>query len=239
MKPSKENLVMNGIVQGWLTQKDNDEKNKSTFASSWKAFNGADVKLPTINIKEGLADALSVLKCVFGAFNCTFKDGHSSACLLWVATPYVYALEMKDEGALPLRRLDNESGEIVALDNDDDASSVLAMLLAVENGGGGSGGDMENMVTTDTKQSISGEKTFTNDNGIGTDAIHNTDGNAMVRYKKTEGKLVYGSSAFPAVLMGSGDRPYYSKDGADFNGEEVALMSDLGNAGTSVYIVRH
>ena len=99
--------------------------------------------------------------------------------------------------------------------------------------------DINNVVTIDTDQSISGKKTFTNVDGIAVNSINSTKGNALMRYKDTEGKNVFGGSNYPVVLMGSTDRPYYSKDGSDFNGEELALKSDLSNAGTSVYIVRH
>ena len=62
---------------------------------------------------------------------------------------------------------------------------------------------------------------------IKTNEIDNLNGNAIVRYKDTEGKTVIGTSEKPTVLMGSTDRPYYSKDGSDFNGTELALKSDV------------
>ena len=61
------------------------------------------------------------------------------------------------------------------------------------------------------------------------DEMDNLNGNALVRYKATEGKNVFGGVNYPAVLMGSAERPYYSKDGADFTGAEIALASDLAS----------
>ena len=60
-----------------------------------------------------------------------------------------------------------------------------------------------------------------------TDNINNTNGNAMVRYKSTENKVVLGGSTIPTTIMGSGDRPTYSKNGSDFTGNELALKSDV------------
>lgn len=53
-----------------------------------------------------------------------------------------------------------------------------------------------------------------------------TTGNALVRYKSAEKVSAFGSSENKALLMGNADRPYYSKDGSDFNGEELALKKD-------------
>lgn len=87
-------------------------------------------------------------------------------------------------------------------------------------------------VTTNTDQTISGTKTFTSH--VKTDEVDNTNGNAMVRYKSTEGKNVFGGVNYGCVLMGSTDRPYYSKDGSDFNGVELALKSDITSGGSSL-----
>lgn len=62
---------------------------------------------------------------------------------------------------------------------------------------------------------------------IKTNEIDNLNGNAILRYKDTENKVVVGTSEKPAMIMGSTDRPYYSKDGSDFTGEELALKSDV------------
>lgn len=69
--------------------------------------------------------------------------------------------------------------------------------------------------------------TGTFDNYVLTDNINNTNGNAMVRYKSTENKVVLGGSTIPTTIMGSGDRPTYSKNGSDFTGNELALKSDV------------
>ncbi len=68
--------------------------------------------------------------------------------------------------------------------------------------------------------------------------IDNTSGNALVRFKSTESKNVFGGSNFNCLLMGSGDRPYYSKDGSDFSGVELALKSDItsSSGGDTYYI---
>ena len=78
----------------------------------------------------------------------------------------------------------------------------------------------------DTSQDVSGVKTFTAN--IKTNEVDNTNGNAMVRFKETENKVVLGGSTIPTTIMGSGDRPTYSKDGSDFSGSELALLDDTG-----------
>ena len=59
------------------------------------------------------------------------------------------------------------------------------------------------------------------------DEIDNTNGNALVRYKTTESKNVFGGSNYDCVLMGNSTRPYYSNNGSDFSGNELALKSDI------------
>ena len=82
-------------------------------------------------------------------------------------------------------------------------------------------------------ETISGTKTFSSP--IKTDEIDNTNGNAIARYKSTENKVVLGGSTIPTTIMGSGDRPTYSKNGSDFDGEPLALLSDVsGGGGVSV-----
>ena len=83
------------------------------------------------------------------------------------------------------------------------------------------------LVTTSDEQTITGQKTFTAH--IKNDEIDNTNGNAMLRYKSTENKVVVGGSTIPTTIMGSGDRPTYSKDGSDFNGSPLALLTDVDN----------
>ena len=79
--------------------------------------------------------------------------------------------------------------------------------------------------TIDTAQTITGQKTFSQP--VKADEIDNANGNALVRYKATEGKNVFGGVNYDNVLMGKSDRPFYSKDGSDFNGSEMALKSDV------------
>lgn len=224
MRPSSKNLVMNGIIESYIYQKKLDESQGTSFADTWKAFNGANIALGDLYLDEGAFAMLSALKCTFGAFNCIFKDGSRGACLVWIDDGYVWAVEMKDEGALKAHKVDTDGIDVV-FESDEGASAIITALLCVTNAvGGGTSGDA---VTLDTKQTITGEKTFTAENGIGVDSIHNTDGNALARYKKTEGKQVFGSSELPTVLMGSGDRPTYSKDGSDFDGNELGFIYDV------------
>lgn len=86
---------------------------------------------------------------------------------------------------------------------------------------------VDNAVTINTDQTVTGKKEFTHADGIGTNAVHNISGNAMLRYKSTEDKIVIGSSTKPLTLMGSGDRPTYSKDGSDFSGNALAFKSEV------------
>lgn len=69
---------------------------------------------------------------------------------------------------------------------------------------------------------------------IKTPQISNLNGNALVRYKDTENVSVFGGVNSKAVIMGSEDRPYYSKDGSDFTGVELALKSDITSGGSSL-----
>lgn len=85
-----------------------------------------------------------------------------------------------------------------------------------------------NYVTLATEQTISGIKTFSN--YIKTPQVANSNGNALVRYKDTEVKSVFGNDSSAAVLMGNADRPYYSKIGSDFDGSQIALLSDIGQS---------
>lgn len=78
-------------------------------------------------------------------------------------------------------------------------------------------------------QIISGIKTFTSE--IKTNQIANENDNAMLRYKPTENKIVVGGSTIETTLMGKGERPTYSNDGSDFEGKELALLSDVSGGG--------
>lgn len=137
MRPSNKNIVMNGIVNGYVNQKRYDGTNGTSFATTWKAFNGSNVLLDTLTLDETAFSILSELKCYFGAFNCEFKDGKNGACLVWLEDGYIYASEMSDDGALRTHKLEDDGKEEI-ITNDDTASNVLAELLAIENGGGSS-----------------------------------------------------------------------------------------------------
>ena len=85
----------------------------------------------------------------------------------------------------------------------------------------------EKVMKTDTDQTVDGIKTFSN--YIKTPQVASVEGKGLVRYKETEGKSVYGNDSTGNVLMGNTDRPSYSKSGSDFNGNELALLSDLND----------
>ena len=84
---------------------------------------------------------------------------------------------------------------------------------------------IDKRVSLSGDETITGTKTFTSP--VKTDEIDNTNGNAILRYKSTENKVVLGGSTIPTTIMGSGDRPTYSKNGSDFSGNELALKSDV------------
>ena len=83
------------------------------------------------------------------------------------------------------------------------------------------------VVKLGTDQTIPSIKTFSN--YIKTPQVASVEGKGLVRYKGTEGKSVYGNDSTGNVLMGNTDRPSYSKSGSDFNGNELALLSDLND----------
>ena len=84
---------------------------------------------------------------------------------------------------------------------------------------------LSSYIDKSSTQEITGSKTFKSP--IKSNEIDNENGNAMLRYKETEGKNVVGGSNYPLTLMGSEDRPSYSKDGSDFEGNPLALKSDV------------
>ncbi len=108
----------------------------------------------------------------------------------------------------------------------DIASAITSISTAIN--------DQEKNVHLSDAQTITGAKTFSSP--IKTEEIDNTSGNAMLRNKSTEGAIVLGSSAKKAVIMGSGDRPTYSKDGSDFTGSELALKSDIGDVPMATFM---
>ena len=82
---------------------------------------------------------------------------------------------------------------------------------------------------------VSFSNTITSTSIVKADEIDNSSGNAMLRYKLTENKVVLGGSTKPTVIMGSTTRPYYSNSGSDFTGVELALKSDIsGSTGTNI-----
>ena len=84
---------------------------------------------------------------------------------------------------------------------------------------------LDNKVSLSGNETVNGIKTFTSE--IKANQIANENDNAMLRYKSTENKVVLGGSTIPTIIMGSGDRPTYSKNGSDFDGEPLALLSDV------------
>lgn len=84
---------------------------------------------------------------------------------------------------------------------------------------------LSSYIDKSSAQTITGSKTFKQP--IRANEIDNENGNAMLRYKETEGKNVVGGINYSLTLMGSDDRPTYSKDGSDFDGKSLALKSDV------------
>ena len=116
------------------------------------------------------------------------------------------------------------------------SSSVDTKISAVSSDVDSKVSDLDSKVVHKTGvETISGQKTFNDiltvksDKYIKTNEIDNTSGNALVRFKSTEGKNVFGGIGYDNVLMGKSTRPYYSKDGSDFSGTELALKSDVDN----------
>lgn len=88
--------------------------------------------------------------------------------------------------------------------------------------------------TSDYNLELVGVTTYARGTFVGsiikTNEVDNTNGNAMVRFKETENKVVLGDSTIPTTIIGSGDRPTYSKNGEDFSGNELALLDDVKSA---------
>lgn len=86
-----------------------------------------------------------------------------------------------------------------------------------------------NYVTTNTKQDITGEKAFKNENGISTNRIHNLSGNAVYDYDGTNIRI--GSVAKPIHIRGSEARPKYELPSGASSGEtvkkDIALVEDI------------
>lgn len=121
------------------------------------------------------------------------------------------------------------------------SSSIDTKISAVSSDVDSKVSDLDSKVVHKTgAETISGQKTFNDiltiksDKYIKTNEIDNASGNALVRFKSTEGKNVFGGVGYDNVLMGKSPRPYYSKDGSDFNGTELALKSDVDNITVNV-----
>lgn len=88
--------------------------------------------------------------------------------------------------------------------------------------------------TSDYNLELVGVTTYARGTFVGsiikTNEVDNTNGNAMVRFKETENKVVLGDSTIHTTIMGSGDRPTYSKYNSDFSGSELALLDDVKSA---------
>lgn len=91
-----------------------------------------------------------------------------------------------------------------------------------------------NYVTTDTKQDITGEKSFKNTNGLSTNRINNLSGNAVYDFDSTNVRL--GSVSTPTHIRGSEAHPKYEMP-SDTAGEtvkkDIALVEDIKT--TKVY----
>ncbi len=90
-----------------------------------------------------------------------------------------------------------------------------------------------NYVTTDTTQTVTGEKTFSNANGIRLNRIHTINGSAILDFDGTNLRL--GQTTLPLHLRGSKTRPQYTTDGTTF--KDIALVEDI--AGTKVNNATH
>lgn len=86
----------------------------------------------------------------------------------------------------------------------------------------------KNYAQKDVSEEITGEWFFTNENGIKTDKIENINGNNVYEFDGANSK--FGATSVPTQILGSGDRPKYSKDATTY--KEIALKDDI--AGTTV-----
>ncbi len=124
----------------------------------------------------------------------------------------------------------NDQGEKIA-EHDNQISSIQEDISTIDNSllsTNSRVNDLENdTVDLTTDQEVNGVKTFKSP--IKTNEIDNESGNALLRYKETEAKNVVGGVNYDLTLMGKSDRPKYSKDGSDFEGEELALNKDVSS----------
>jgi len=121
----------------------------------------------------------------------------------------------------------------IYMPNGDDSSKPYSMFYRTSLKSGWN--SWQEVVTLAVNQTITGIKTFSD--YIKTPQVANTSGKALVRYKDTEVKSVFGNDSSASVLMGNTTRPYYSNSGSDFTGNEIALYSDLTNKLTTSNII--
>lgn len=80
-------------------------------------------------------------------------------------------------------------------------------------------------VTIGTTQTVTGEKTFNNTNGIRVNRIHTISGTAILDFDGTNLRL--GQTTIPLHLRGSKTRPQYTTDGSTF--KDLALVEDIAS----------
>ena len=85
-----------------------------------------------------------------------------------------------------------------------------------------SGKKVDDLVTTDTEQTITSKKTFSG--SIVVDSI-TTSNNLNVFFNGADKELIYGSPSGKVTLTGSADRPTYKLD--DGTRKDIALVSDV------------
>lgn len=84
--------------------------------------------------------------------------------------------------------------------------------------------NLDNYVTLDSSQTITGTKKFTS---IAMDTINSlTLGNAMIRQNTSSGDIILGSANRKTTIWGNTTRPIYSANGGG-NNNYLALLSDL------------
>lgn len=91
-----------------------------------------------------------------------------------------------------------------------------------------SGKKVGDLVTTNTKQDITGEKVFRNANGLSTNRINNLSGNAVYDFNSTNVRL--GSVSTPTHIRGSEAHPKYempSGTAGETVKKDIALVEDI------------
>lgn len=91
-----------------------------------------------------------------------------------------------------------------------------------------SGKKVGDLVTTNTKQDITGEKVFRNANGLSTNRINNLSGNAVYDFDSTNVRL--GSVSTPTHIRGSEAHPKYempSGTAGETVKKDIALVEDI------------